>query len=70
MGTLTNHGKELLSDGSEHRRKEIRAIAVQAAATFYANRSIKGSNLHELLNKAREIERFIDEGRIPEVDDD
>ncbi len=51
----------------DHQRKEIRAMALQAAATWSSSRSSTGWNT--VMECARDFELYIEEGRIAEVDD-
>lgn len=57
------------ASAAEAQQMEIRALAVQAAATFWANRKLVGEDTEALLEQARQIEVYIAEGRIPGDDD-
>ena len=59
---------KLESDSSmEHQQKEIRALALQAAATWAGSKPRIGWNT--VMECARDFELYIEEGRITEVDD-
>jgi hypothetical protein len=51
----------------ETQQKEIRALAIQAAATLFASRKFTSPipAINSVLSNARTIETYITEGRIP-----